>query len=242
MKVIIVRNKNEGGARAAKLVSDIIQNKKNCTLGLATGKTMIPFYRALISAAHTKKIDFSRVKTFNIDEFYGLNTPEKGSFRHFMDSHFFHRVNISKKNIHFLDGKKKDYKKECNEYERAIKHKEGIDIAIVGIGKNRHIGFNEPGSSFASRTRKVRLRDETRHANAWLFESFSRVPQYALTMGIETILASRKIILLAFGKEKATAVAATFKHVTQQVPASVLQRHTNVTFIIDRAAAKRVFK
>ncbi len=237
MKVIIVQNKKEGGACAAKLILNRIKKKKNTTFGLATGKTMIPLYKKLSGLYKRGEINFSRVRCFNLDEYIGFNKNDKKSNYRFIKKYFFRKVNIREENIFFLDGKASDPILECKKYEERIKKYGGIDLQILGIGINGHIGFNEPGSSFSSRTRKVMLRNETRHANAWLFGSFKRVPRYALTTGIETILSARKIVLLAFGKDKAAAVAATFKRATKQVPASVLQRHPNVTFIIDRAAS-----
>lgn len=225
MKIIVLENKRQVSEKAAKIVSDLINKNQNSILGLATGKTMIPFYKNLTK----KKLDFSKVKTFNLDEYVGLNSGNKKSFHYFMNKHFFNKINISKKNIHFPTS-------NFQKYEKEIK-KEKIDLQILGIGRNGHIGFNEPGSSVKSSTRKIKLSKETTSINRF----FGRSSKYAFTMGIKTIMSSKKIVLLAFGKEKADAISKAIEgKIISKVPASFLRKHKDVTFILDKKAAKKL--
>lgn len=223
---------------AAKIVANNIKKNKGIVLGLATGNTMVEFYKELVKYYKKGFISFSKVKTFNLDEYYPINSEDKSSFRSFMNKHLFDKVNIKEKNINFLNGDVKDFKKECERYENKIKKVGGIDLQILGIGVNGHVGFNEPGSSFTSITRRVKLSSSTKKANAREFKG-KQVPKYALTMGIKTILSSDKIILLAIGDKKARAIKKTLEgKITKKVPASVLRKHKNVSIIIDCKAGK----
>ena len=231
IEVIRKKNKKKVAEEAAKIVLQEIKKKQNLVLGLATGRTMIPFYNALVKLKKNEKISFTNVRTFNLDEYVGLGEKDKKSFRHFMEEYFFSKVDLKKENINFLDGKTKNFKKECLRYENKIKKSGGIDLQILGIGRNRHIAFNEPGSSIKSRTRKVRLPEETRKVN---FGSLKNAPKFALTVGISTILNSRKILLLAFGKEKKKAVQNSLQgKISSKMPASFLRLHKNVIFVVD---------
>lgn len=234
MKVIIVKNKKESVKKAVLIISSVIKKKPKSVLGLATGRTMIPLYKELIKKYKKNEIDFSKIHTFNLDEYVGLKENDKRSFHYFMNKYLFNHININKNGIYFPDS---NFKK----YEREIKKFGGIDLQILGIGKNGHIGFNEPGSSFQSKTRKVKLSDDTRKSNYKSFKLFRKVPKSAFTMGIKTIMNSKKIILLAFGKEKTDVVSKTINgKITTEIPASVLRKHRNITFIMDKKAAKKL--
>jgi glucosamine-6-phosphate deaminase len=239
IRVLITRDYDEMSRRAAEVVSAVI--RPGAVLGLATGNTFLGCYRELVRMHREMGLDFSRVKTFNLDEYVGLSPAHPQSFRHFMDENFFNHVNIGAGNIHFLDGMADDLQHACQKFEEAIRAAGGIDLQLLGIGTNGHIAFNEPGSPFDSRTRVVELSEGTRRYNARFFGSFDEVPTHALSMGIGTIMEAKKIVLLASGEGKAAAVAGAVEGpVTEQVPASVLQRHPDCTFIIDEAAASRL--
>ncbi|PIN94450.1 glucosamine-6-phosphate deaminase [Candidatus Pacearchaeota archaeon CG10_big_fil_rev_8_21_14_0_10_30_48] len=223
---------------AAKIVANNIKENPKIVLGLATGNTMISFYRELVKYYKKGFISFSRVKTFNLDEYYGLDSKSKTSFRNFMNKNLFDKVDIKEKNINFLDGDVKNFEKECKRYENKIKEVGGINLQILGIGVNGHIGFNEPGSSFTSVTRKVKLSQSTQKVNAKEFRG-KEIPKYALTMGIKTILSANKTILLAIGGEKARIIKKTLEgKITKKVPASVLRKHKNILIIIDCKAGE----
>ncbi len=226
MEIIILKNLKDIGKTASSIICKEIKNKPDLVLGLATGNTAAPIYKNLISEYKKGKINFSKAITFNLDEY-----AESRALRHFMDRHLFNKINIKKENINFLDGDRADISKMCREYESKIKRLK-IRLQILGLGKNAHIGFNEPGSSFNSKTRKIRLSkaDNKKH-------------KYALTMGIQTIMRAKKIILIASGKKKADAVAKAIQgKITKGVPASILQKHKNVLFLIDKAAASKLKK
>ncbi|MEM3113145.1 MAG: glucosamine-6-phosphate deaminase [Candidatus Pacearchaeota archaeon] len=236
-KLLIVKTEKDVFKEAAKIVCNEIKKKPNLVFGLATGKTMKPFYKELIYHYKKHHFDFSRVKTFNLDEYYPISGKSRNSFRYFMEKNFFRHVNIKEENIHFLSGNTKDYEKECKNYERMIKEEGGIDLQVLGIGVNGHIGFNEPNSSFQSLTRMVKLSKSTIKQNSKYFfnENF---PKYALTMGIKTIMNSKKIILIAVGKKKSVAIKKTLSgKISRKIPASILRRHKNVEFIISSDVA-----
>jgi len=231
MKVIVVKNKRDSIKKAASIITNFVKKKPKSVLGLATGSTMIPLYKEMVKKYKKKEIDFSRISTFNLDEYSDLKKNDKKSFHYFMDKYLFSHINIDKNKVHFPNS---NFKK----YESEIKNLGGIDLQILGIGHNGHIGFNEPGSSFQSKTRKVKLSSDTRISNYKFFRLFGNVPKSAFTMGIKTIMNSEKIILLAFGKEKAKAIAKTLDgKITEEVPASILRKHKDVVFIIDKKAA-----
>jgi glucosamine-6-phosphate deaminase len=233
-------NEKEATKFSANLVLDEIQINQRITLGLATGKTMIPFYKQLVSLGKKRKINFSNLKTFNLDEYVGVKN-KKETLRGFMDRNFFSKVNIKKNNIYFLKDCGGDYKKSCQDFENKIKEFGGIDLQILGIGKNGHIGFNEPGSGRKSRTRKVKLKSTTRKSNAWFFHGVKKVPEYALTMGVGTILEARKVLLLAFGQAKAIAVERSLSgKKSSDMPASFLQSHPDSIFVVDKFAASKL--
>jgi glucosamine-6-phosphate deaminase len=211
-------------------------------LGLPTGRTPIPLYRELTALCRSYRIDFSRTTTFNLDEFLGVPAHHPGSFRAFMQRHLFDRVNLPPRRIHFLNGAARDATAECARYERAIARAGGIDLQILGLGGNGHIGFNEPATTLRTRTHRTRLTPATRRANRFLFANrLAAVPHEALSMGMATILHARRVVVLVTGREKARSVDALIDGpLTPKLPASFLQLHQDVEVWLDRAAASRL--
>jgi glucosamine-6-phosphate deaminase len=211
-------------------------------LGLATGRTPVPLYQRLVDLHRKGEVDFSRVTTFNLDEFWGLGPGHPGSYRSYMQRHLFAHVNIDPARINFLNGSAGDPERECARYERAIAAAGGIDLQVLGIGGNGHIGFNEPAAALESRTHLAGLKAQTRRANASFFgNDAERVPSQALSMGMATILQSRAIALVAIGRGKRRAVERMVHGpLSTRVPASFLQLHTHVEVLLDEAAAESV--
>jgi glucosamine-6-phosphate deaminase len=223
---------------AQRLVA-IIRERPTMVLGLPTGRTPVRLYHELAARHRRGEVDLSRVQTFNLDEFLGVPPSHPGSYRTFMQTHLFGRVNIPPGAVHFLDGSAADPDAECQRYEAAIVDAGGIDLQIVGIGTNGHIGFNEPAPELAARTHRVRPRASTRRSNAALFGGDpDRVPEEALSMGMATILQARRIWLIATGKSKAACVRRVLEGgVTTKLPASFLQLHPDAEIIVDDKAA-----
>jgi glucosamine-6-phosphate deaminase len=242
MLVILKRDDEEISCQAAQLIASAVRKKPDLRLGLATGGTMIGVYKQLVRLHKEDKLDFSRVVTFNLDEYLGLSATHPQSFHHFMQEHFFAHVNVAPSNIHIPDGTTRgNYDQYCAGYEEAIHKAGGIDLQLLGIGRNGHIGFNEPTSSIGSRTRLKVLSKETLDDNSKFFAPGEESPRCAITMGIGTILEARKVLLLATGAAKAEAVAKSIEGpVASAVSASALQLHSDVTFIIDDAAASQL--
>jgi len=242
MLVILKRNSEEISGQAAQLVASAVRKKPSLVLGLATGGTMVGVYNHLVQLHKEGSLDLSRVVTFNLDEYLGLPATHSQSFHHFMQKHFFSHVNVDPRNIHIPDGTiQGNYDQYCASYEEAIHKAGGIDLQILGIGRNGHIGFNEPTSSLASRTRLKVLSQETIDDNAKSFAPGEESPRCAITMGIGTILEARKIILLAAGAAKAAAVSKSIEGpIASAVSASALQLHPEVTFIVDEQAASQL--
>jgi glucosamine-6-phosphate deaminase len=242
MLVILKRDAAEISRQAAQLVASAIRRKPALALGLATGGTMVAVYQELVRLHKAGSLDFSRVVTFNLDEYLGLPAAHPQSFHHFMQQNLFAHVNINPHNVHIPDGTVRgDYDHYCKSYEDAICQAGGIDLQLLGIGRNGHIGFNEPTSSLGSRTRLKVLNQETIDDNAKFFAPGEESPRCAITMGIGSILEARKILLLATGASKAAAVAKSIEGpVTSAVPASALQLHPEVTFVIDDPAAAQL--
>jgi glucosamine-6-phosphate deaminase len=237
MEVIIQPDAAAANAVAARLFARVIRRKTGAVLGLATGSTPLALYREW----RALKLDWRKVKTFNLDEYVGLAPAHPQSYHHFMWENLFRHVNIAEKNIHIPDGLAKDIPQCCANYEKQIRAAGGIDVQLLGIGTDGHIGFNEPTSSLASRTRIKTLTPQTRKDNARFFGSEAAVPHHVITMGIGTILDARHCVLLAFGRNKARAVAAAVEGpVTAMNPASALQQHPQVTVLLDEAAASRL--
>lgn len=234
---------DRAAARAlARRIVAALSADPRLVLGLPTGKTPVGFYHELASIASAGHADFSQATTFNLDEFLGIPPSHPGSYRRFMEQHLFSRVNLDPARIHFLDGSAADPDAECARYERAIIAAGGIDIQILGIGVNGHIGFNEPARELSSRTHRVRLKPETRRSNASLFGGQAEaVPAEALSMGMATILQARSVVLLATGRSKAACVERLVNGpITTELPASFLQVHRDVDILIDEAAAGRL--
>jgi len=244
MRVIVVKDKEEMGKRAAKLVADDMRRHATYVLGLATGSTPLPLYKELIRMHKQEGLDFSTVISFNLDEYVGLEPTHDQSYRYFMDENLFKHVNVNPKATHVPDGRITDLAEVeafCVKYEEMIADVGGIDYQVLGIGGNGHIGFNEPGSSLGSLTRIKTLTTQTRKDNARFFKSMDEVPQYAITMGIGTIMNARKVVLLANGEGKADAIKAALEGpVTAMCPASALQLHRFATYVIDEAAASKL--
>jgi glucosamine-6-phosphate deaminase len=242
MLVILKRDNEDVNEQAAQLITSAIQKKPSLTLGLATGSTMIGLYKHLVRLHREGAVDFSQVVTFNLDECLGLAPSHPQSYHYFMQEHFFRHINLPARNIHIPDGTiRGNYDQYCASYEDAIRKAGGIDLQLLGIGRNGHIGFNEPTSSLASRTRLKVLSRETLDDNAKSFGPGEESPRCAITMGIGTILEARKIILLATGESKAAAVAKSIEGpITCAVSASALQLHPDVTFILDEPAASQL--
>ncbi len=222
---------------AANVIFAQITLKPDCVLGLATGSSPIGTYNQLIKWNNDNLVDFSQVTSVNLDEYVGLDGLSDQSYRYFMNHHLFNHVNIDSGNTYVPNGRTDDVKKECEHYDKLIRDLGGIDLQLLGLGNNGHIGFNEPADSFAKGTHKVDLTDSTIKANSRFFDQAKDVPTQALTMGIGNILLAEKILIVVSGEEKADIVKkAFFGPVTPQVPASILQLHKDVTLVGDEAA------
>lgn len=241
MEVIIVDNEQQVAQISAQFVIELIRRKNDAVLGLATGSTPIALYQKLIVAAGNGEVSFADVRTFNLDEYLGIDAANEHSFRRFMNDRFFSHIDIAPANTHLPDGMCANPRAEGRRFEALIGQSGGIDLQILGIGRNGHIGFNEPGSSLASRTRIKTLTPQTRIDNfgAQRASLPGNAPLHAITMGIGTILDARHVLLLAQGESKARAIANTIEGpITAMCPASALQQHARVTVVIDEAAAQ----
>jgi glucosamine-6-phosphate deaminase len=242
MLIHIAKDYAEVSGEAARIVANAIRRKPDLRLGLASGSTQVGLYQELIRVHREEKLDFARVMTFNLDEYIGLPAGHPRSFRSFMFKNLFGHVNIQAEQIHIPDGSSRENIEECcAQYEEAIRGAGGIDLQILGIGKDGHIGFNEPTSSLASRTRPKTLTQQTMEDNRGNFASNEEQPRAAITMGIGTILEARRILLLASGAAKARAVALAVEGpVTASVSASALQLHQDVTVLVDHDGAENL--
>lgn len=241
MLVIIKESYDEISKEAAKIVAARLRRKPNLVLGLATGSTPVGLYKELIRMHKEEGLDFSKVVTFNLDEYIGLPPHHDQSYRYFMDVNLFNHINIDSRYIHVPNGMADDIEAHCEWYEEQIKKFGGIDLQILGIGANGHIAFNEPGSSLGSRTRIKTLTQQTIKDNARFFKSIEEVPKYAITMGIGTIMEAKEIILLASGKNKADAIKAAVEGpITAMCPASIIQMHRKAIVIVDKEAASKL--
>lgn len=236
--LVIVKDDYEGISKeAAQKVAELVRKKPDCVLGLATGSTPLGLYKELIRMHKEESLDFSKVTTFNLDEYIGLPPEHEQSYHHFMWENFFKHINIDRRNVFIPDGMAPDIEAYCEWYESEIKKVGGIDLQVLGIGANGHIAFNEPGSSLGSRTRIKTLSEKTRRDNARFFKNIDEVPKYAITMGIGTIMDSRALLLLASGKSKAQAIKMTVEGpITAIVPATIVQMHQRATIIVDKEA------
>ncbi len=242
MEVIIQPDAERAARLTARLIADRLRAKPDAVLGLATGRTMERVYAALAQMHREEGLDFSRCRTFNLDEYIGLPPEDPHSYRYYMNEHLFRRVNLRPENTHLPDGMAADLKAACRDYEGRIRACGGIDLQLLGIGASGHIGFNEPLSALRSRTRDKSLTPETVAQNAPLFGAdAARMPRRALTMGVGTILEARSLILLATGAAKAEILAKAVEGpITAMISASAIQWHPDCRVIVDEAAAARL--
>lgn len=239
MRIVIAKDYEDMSARAAMIVAGQVCLQPNSVLGLATGSTPLLMYQKLIDMHRDAGLDFSEAVTFNLDEYLGLSPADEHSYHWYMQHNFFDQVNVRPGNIHIPNGMAADVEVECQAYDRKIRDAGGIDLQLLGIGINGHIGFNEPDIKFEATTHKVRLDQETVTANSRFFSDLSDVPLWAISMGIKTIMHAKKVLLLANGENKAEAVyRALFDGITPEIPASILQLHQDVTVIVEQKAAK----
>jgi glucosamine-6-phosphate deaminase len=238
MLVIIKKNYDEMSKEAANMVADLIRRKPNCVIGFATGGTPLGLYKELIRMHKEEGLDFSKVTTFNLDEYVGLQPEHPQSYHYFMWENLFKHINVDRRYVHIPQGMAADIDEFCEWYEERIKQSGGLDLQILGIGANGHIAFNEPGSSLGSRTRIKTLTKLTRWDNQRFFESHEEVPKYAITMGVGTIMDAKTLLLLASGKSKADAIKATVEGaITALYPATIVQMHRKAFIFCDEEAA-----
>ncbi len=241
MEVIIQPNKDSAASLVARIIAKEIRAHTNLVLGLATGKTMELVYRHLVRMHREEKLDFSPCRTFNLDEYVGLQPTDAHSCCHYLEEHFFRHVNIDPRNRHWPDGLATDFDEECRRYEAAIARAGGIDLQLLGIGKTGHIGFNEPLSALRSRTRVKALTPTTLKQNAPAFGGEDKMPRRGITMGVGTIIEARRCILLATGDSKADVVAQAVEGpITSMVTATALQLHPRCTVIVDEEAGGKL--
>ena len=232
MKIIVKKNYDEMSKAAANIIGAQIITKPNCVLGLATGSTPIGTYKNLVAAYNNGDLDFSDVSTVNLDEYRGIDHENDQSYYYFMNDNLFNHVNIDKSRTHVPNGMEPDSEKACVDYEAIVKSYGGVDLQLLGLGHNGHIGFNEPADEFPKLTHCVDLQESTIEANKRFFASIDDVPKQAYTMGIGTIMAAKKILLIASGKDKAEIIKKAFLGpIKPEVPASILQLHPDVTII-----------
>jgi len=243
MEVIIQPDAHSASKLAARYIARLLRSKPNAVLGLATGSTPLMLYAELARLHSEEGLDFSRARSFNLDEYVGLGPNHPASYHHFMRENFFRHINMQPENCRIPDGTVmgEDIIRECEKYEQEIHAAGGIDLQILGIGSDGHIGFNEPSSSLASRTRIKTLTERTRQDNARFFQPGENVPHHVITMGIGTIMEAHEIFLFAFGAGKAAAVAGAAEGpITAENPASILQMHPRVKCFLDEEAASQL--
>lgn len=241
MKIYKAKDYKDMSRKAANIISAQVIMKPNCVLGLATGSTPIGTYDQLVEWYNKGDLDFSEVTTVNLDEYKGLPRTNDQSYYYFMHQHLFDRVNIDPERTNVPNGMEPDAEKECRRYEELIRSLGGVDLQLLGLGHNGHIGFNEPGEAFEKETHCVDLTESTIEANKRFFASADDVPKQAYTMGIKTIMQAKKILIVVNGENKADIVErAFFGPVTPEVPASILQLHNDVTLVGDEAALAKI--
>lgn len=234
MKIIKVKDNDQLSLEAVKRIIEVLNSNKNPVLGLATGSTPERTYQLLIEKYNNKEITFQNTTTFNLDEYVGLNPTDEFSYHYYMNINLFDHVDIKKENTFIPNGLAENLQNECELFEQTIKERGPIHLQILGVGPNGHIGFNEPGTPFTSRTHIAKLEESTRQANSRFFSSIDEVPTEAITMGIATIMEAEQIILLVQGEHKADILQKIVHgDVTEDVPASILQLHPNATLITD---------
>ena len=241
MKIYKAKDYKDMSRKAANIISAQVIMKPNCVLGLATGSTPIGTYDQLVEWYSKGDLDFSEVTTVNLDEYKGLPRTNDQSYYYFMHQHLFDRVNIDPERTNVPNGMESDAEKECGRYEELIRSLGGVDLQLLGLGHNGHIGFNEPGEAFEKETHCVDLTESTIEANKRFFASADDVPKQAYTMGIKTIMQAKKILIVVNGENKADIVErAFFGPITPEVPASILQLHNDVTLVGDEAALAKI--
>lgn len=239
MKVITLNNSIEISEQAAKIIIKQINNKKDSVIGFATGASPVETYKRIIESYEKGEVSLKHITTFNLDEYVGLSRENVNSYFYFMKDNLFGKTDVDFESVNFLSGEAQNIEEECNRYSAKIRESGGIDMQILGIGTNGHIGFNEPGENFADGPFAVKLTQSTIDANSKYFEAVGdKMPEYALTMGIGDIMRAKKIILIATGKSKAEAVRKLVKgEVTPSCPASILKLHSDVTVFLDKESA-----
>lgn len=243
MKIIEATNYQDLSRKAANIISAQIILKPNCVLGLATGSSPIGTYKQLIDWYNKGDIDFSQVKSVNLDEYMGLAPDNPQSYYYFMYENFFKHINIDLKKVHIPNGMEEDIEKECSHYDQLISSLGGVDLQLLGLGNNGHIGFNEPYESFNRTTHCVELAQSTIEANARFFKTTEEIPRYAYTMGIGNIMNANRIILIVSGSEKAQILKEVIEGaILPSIPASILQLHKDITVIADKEAASLLTK
>jgi glucosamine-6-phosphate deaminase len=242
LNLVCVNSYDDLSLKAAKLILEQVKGKKKLTLGLATGATPIGIYHYMIEEHKQNKTSFNHVTTFNLDEYIGIHPTDQNSYHYYMDKYLFSQLDIPKNQIHIPNGYGLNLQEECMNYENSILKTGGIDIQILGLGENGHIGFNEPGVSLNSFTQIVELTESTRRANAKYFNGIDDVPTHAITMGISSILNSKEILLVVSGKKKAKALATLLncRKVDPSFPASALIQHNSVTIIADKESVSQL--
>lgn len=243
MEIIIQKTAEEGSAVGGRIVANLIKSDPQAVLGLATGSTPVQLYREMIKWHKEQRLDFSQVTTFNLDEYVGLAADHHASYHRFMQENLFNEINVPTENIHIPDGTAKNIPAFCAQYDSEIATAGGIDLQVLGIGSDGHLGFNEPTSSFASRTRIKTLDEQTVADNQRFFKESEEVPRHVITMGLCSIMEARTCLLLAFGENKADAVAEMVEgSISSMVPATILQFHRDARIILDEAAASKLQK
>ncbi|WP_432409641.1 glucosamine-6-phosphate deaminase [Wukongibacter sp. M2B1] len=242
MKINVVDNYEEMSKEAARLVAAQIRLKPESVVGFATGSTPTEMYKELVKMHREEGLDFSKIVSFNLDEYYPIDPKSEQSYYFYMMDNLFEHINIERSNINIPNGKAENVETECRQYEEKIRRAGGIDLQVLGIGPNGHIGFNEPDLKFEAETHIIDLDKKTIEANSRFFHSIDEVPKRAITMGIKTIMHAKKIVLLANGSGKAEVIKeAILGSIVPKLPASILQLHQDVTIICDKEASKELF-
>ena len=243
MDIYITKDYDEMSKKAAEVVASVVKEKENPILGLATGGTPAGLYKELIAMNKAEEIDFSKTSAFNLDEYYPISKESDQSYHYFMRENLFKHINIDTDKTYIPDGSAEDVEKESEAFDKLVRDTGGVDMQILGIGTNGHIAFNEPADNFPTKTQKVNLTESTIEDNARFFDNIDDVPKEAITMGIGTIMNSKRIIMLASGANKAEAIKETvLGNVRPQLPASILQFHKDVTIVLDEAAASELLE
>lgn len=241
MNIRIFENEEDLNATGAGLIASLLQTKPRAVLGLATGSSPVGIYKQLIAMYQRGLVSFAQASSFNLDEYVGLPTEHRESYRSFMNEQLFHHIDMDLSRTNVPNGEAADLAEECASYEQRLEERGPVDLQLLGIGHNGHIGFNEPGTELTGRTHVVDLKEETRKANARFFDSLDEVPAQAITMGVGSILKAKQILLIARGEEKAEIIREAFMGpITTSCPASLLQCHPNVVVLLDRAAGRLV--